>query len=787
MRRHAIIAGAACALAAFPACAQTSDASAPTAPESLAQNASRTTIIVIAPGGGFDFDDALALDREGLTRTGAPDLLAALTRTTAGISLQDAQGNPWQPNLVYRGFVASPLQGQAQGIAVYLDGARFNQPFGDTVGFDLIPDAAIRSVALVDPSPAFGLNALGGTMVIETATGRSDPGMDASLAAGSYGERTVAISGGGQWGDLSYFGAFQSRRESGWRDHSPSELVNGYVDLGYDGPHAGLHVKLIGADTDLTGNGVSPVELLAARRRSVLSWPDNSRSQYGRISLHPWAALGARTRIEATLYRQRLQVETLNGDVADIAACADDAHLLCLESVGDDDQEDGGDESAERLTDAQGQAIPTLAGEDGYGVLNHGRVHTRSSGVLAQVLDTRPLGEGTNRLAIGFSYDSSRSHFDSSTELGALTPDRSVERLGVSIVQEDGAIVPVGLTAQTRYWGLFATEVFPLTAWLNAEIGVRYNHARIRMTDRIGTALNGDHRFERLNPGLELDWRVSRALTLRVGYAQTNRVPTPAELSCADADAPCSLTNFFVADPPLRQVVARNWELGGSGRIAAGPWTLQWLASAWRTTNTDDIQYVASEIRGRAYFRNIGQTRRQGVELTLRASHGGLDLSAGYAFTDATYRHALTLSSPANPAADDEGVIAVEPGDRLPGIPRHSLTLSADYSWPLAGRTLSLGGDLIARSGQRLVGDEANLTAPLPGYALVNLRASVEFTPHFTLFATVRNAFDAKYATFGTFSEVDEVALAEAPGADNPRAYGPGSPRRWTLGLRTRF
>src|SRR3546814_6402178 len=80
------------------------------------------------------------------------------------------------------------------------------------------------------------------------------------------------------------------------------------------------------------------------------------------------------------------------------------------------------------------------------------------------------------------------------------------------------------------------------------------------MRDRIGTALNGDHRFRRLNPGLEFDYRLSQGLNLRVGYAQSNRAPTPAELSCADENAPCSLANFFIADPPLKQVVAKSWE-----------------------------------------------------------------------------------------------------------------------------------------------------------------------------------------------------------------------------------
>lgn len=94
---------------------------------------------------------------------------------------------------------------------------------------------------------------------------------------------------------------------------------------------------------------------------------------------------------------------------------------------------------------------------------------------------------------------------------------------------------------------------------------------------------------------------------------------------------------------------------------------------------------------------------------------------------------------------------------------------------------------MIARSSQVLVGDEANLTPPVPGYLLVNLRGSIEFGPGLSLFGEVRNLIDRDYSTFGTFSEVDEIELAEAPDAANPRAYGPGAPRRWSLGVRARF
>src|SRR6476661_5304740 len=96
---------------------------------------------VIAPspliGSGIDRNSVPAathvLDHRDIERQGAPDLLWSLNQGIGAVSLDSASGNPFQPTFNYRGFAASPLQGRPQGLAVYLNGMRFNQPFGDTV------------------------------------------------------------------------------------------------------------------------------------------------------------------------------------------------------------------------------------------------------------------------------------------------------------------------------------------------------------------------------------------------------------------------------------------------------------------------------------------------------------------------------------------------------------------------------------------------------------------------------------------------------------------------------
>src|SRR5699024_3828496 len=145
---------------------------------------------------------------------------------------------------------------------------------------------------------------------------------------------------------------------------------------------------------------------------------------------------------------------------------------------------------------------------------------------------------------------------------------------------------------------------------------------------------------------------------------EANRAPSPAEFSCADPAAPCSLTNFFVGDPPLKQVVARTVEIGGFGTVE---WDngqhLTWEAELYRTHVSDDIELVASSVIGRGYFRNIAATRRQGLEASVRYDIAHFSAMLGYSYTDATYLTDFALDSPENPMADDDGVILVQSGN----------------------------------------------------------------------------------------------------------------------------
>lgn len=780
------------ALATCPAPAAQPSASGPGARAALPS----LDVVGTTPlqGSGIDRDKMPAasqtLTADDIGRAGYPSTLGALDDELGGVSLDAAQNNPFQPNVLYRGFEASPLAGDAQGLAVYVDGTRFNQSFGDTVNWDLIPDIAVDRIDLVGSNPAYGLNALGGALAVRLKDGFTYHGGEAELFGGAFGRVQGSLQYGMQAGNVAAYIAGTGLHEHGWRDHSPSDVGQLYSDLGWRGEKAELHLKLGFADTDLTGNGTSPVELLRREREAVFTYPDNTRNRYGHAALTGSYDLDDRTSLQANAYYTRLSQRTKNGDAAEAEPCDADPTLVCTED-GDPYTDRAGAPIPNFVTGSPYVAqFPEFAEGGPYAFLNRTATDTDGFGAAVQATRQGAVFGRLNHLVVGAGYDGGRTKFSASSALGALTLKRGFGGPGIVVDQADGSISPVRVDAAQDYYGVFVTDTLDATSALSVTASGRFNLARIELKDRIGTALNGEHTFHRFNPGIGLTYRFLPALTAYAGYAEANRAPTPAELSCADAAAPCSLTNFFVGDPPLRQVVAHTFEAGLRGRLPAavpglsGVGRLDWHAGLFRTTSDDDIQFVSSPTVGRAFFRNVGKTRRQGVEAGLRLDAGRLTAYAEYAFTDATFRTPLTLSSEDNPAADAAGEIHVRSGDRLPGIPRHTLKFGADYA---VSDRWSVGAGARVASGQVLFGDEANQNPKTDPYVVLNLHTAFWITPRVQVFGLVENVFNNRYETYGTFSPTSDVPMTEVPGASNPRSLSPAPPIAGFGGLRVLF
>jgi outer membrane receptor protein involved in Fe transport len=227
------------------------------------------------------------------------------------------------------------------------------------------------------------------------------------------------------------------------------------------------------------------------------------------------------------------------------------------------------------------------------------------------------------------------------------------------------------------------------------------------------------------------------------------RAPTAMELTCADPSAPCKLPNGFVADPPLKKVVAKTIELGARGKQGETTWS----AAIYRTDLFDDIQFVSSgNAINAGFFQNVGKTRRQGLELTGATKWGPLGVVARYGYIDATFRSGFVEHSPANSSADANGDIAVSGGNRIPGIPQHTLRVRLDVA---ASEVLTFGANLVANSAIRARGDENNqdVHGIVPGYALVNLDGAWRFAKGWELFGRIDNVFNRDAANFGILGQ----------------------------------
>lgn len=716
-----------------------------------------------------------SLSAADLSREGRPDLVDSLVRLSAGVAVNDAQGNPFAPDVTYRGFTASPLVGTPQGLAVYQNGVRINEAFGDTVNWDLIPEIAIRSVDLVGSNPLFGLNAIGGALSLRMKTGFDSSGGQVNLSGGSFGRVAFGAEYGKQVGNAAAYLAVEAASEDGWRRYSPSRLRRLYGDIGVRSERATLNLSIGAGSNALSGNGPSPVQILSGNRRDVFTWPDRTYNRMNTVQLRGTYELAPAWSLEANAYVRSFRQRTLNADIAEAEACEtpglDD--LLCFE------------DGPPLRTTAGGTVPADLLGDGVPGAVNRTGTNTLGTGGGAQIVSTEPILGRPARVVFGASYDHSDTDFRGTSEFGTVTADRTVTSSGLVLDEPSAGVAPVSLKTTTAYWGLFGTGTIELASRLHATIGGRFNTARIELRDRIGTALNGDHDYSRFNPAAGLTWRFHDRATAYAGYAEANRAPTPAELSCADPLLPCTLGAFFLSDPPLKQVVSRTWEAGLRGTLPPA-WLggrTTWNIGLFHSDLADDILLVQSEIQGRGYFRNAGDTRRQGIEAGLTWRTERLAVGLDYALVDATFRTAQRLPSPNHPAADADGAIPVEKGDRLPGIPRHRLRLDGEWYATEAWR---IGGTLVFNGEQVLRGDEANLLKPIAGYALVNLRTALTITRGVELYGIIRNLFDTRYASFGTLYDLD-AAAALNPALSDPRTVTPGLPRAVYGGLRFTF
>ena len=769
--------------------------------------------------------------KQDIERSGALDLSDFMNRNLGSVHVNEMQGNPYQMDVSYRGYTASPLLGTPQGLSVYMDGVRMNQPFGDVVSWDLIPRFAISSMTLMPGSnPLFGLNTLGGALSVQTKDGKRDAGTSLQLNLGSSARRAVEFAhGGSNDSGLNWYVGANLFKERGWRDDSPSDVRQLFAKLGWHSAATDLNLTLAHADNRLTGNGLQEQSFLARNRASAYTKPDETLNRSSLLNLSATHHVSDHLLFSGNAYFRNINSATLNGDINNDSldqavyqpSAADRAALTAAGYSGFPASGATAANTPFPFWRCIAQALQKdEPAEKCNGLINRTQAAQQNYGLSGQLTWLGDLGGRRNQFVAGAGYDASRLNFKQSSQLGYLNADRSVtgvNAFGDGVTGGDVNGTPydtrADLSGRIQTWSVFASDTLSIRDNLHLTLSGRFNTTSVRNRDQIHAdgdlaSLSSDHRFKRFNPAIGLTYSPTKAVNTYIGYSESSRAPTAVELGCANPDQPCKLPNALAGDPPLNQVVTHTLELGVRGTAAGG---MQWNAGVFRAQNTDDILFVADNQSGFGYFKNFGKTRRQGLELGFSGKLHKLNLGAQYTLLDATYQSPETVNASSNSSNDAasagtpglSGTVNIRPGDRIPLIPRQLLKVFADYA---VSPSFTLNAGMVAVAGALARGNENNAHQPdgkyylgpgqSAGYAVFNVGASYRVTPQWQLTAQVNNVFDSRYETaaqlgatgFDASGHFVARPFGGSAAAGYPLQhstfYAPGAPRAISVTLR---
>lgn len=429
-----------------------------------------------------------------------PDAAFRSLQQLPGVTFFDDQGTRLQPELEVRGFQISPIVGTPQGVSVFLDGVRVNEPDAQEINFDLLPMAAIDHAELVRGSQAlFGRNSLGGALLFFTQRGMPTPSANIELTTGSFGEQVGTISAGGMSHGIDGFIMGSASNEDGWRQATGARTRQLFATVGHRSSSGGpdtsdIALSVLYANNRISEAGSLPETWIQSNPRLNYTPGDFFKPDLIHVALRGFRGAWGGT-LRGTLFFRRNDIEQFNVNVPPPS------------------------------TDAF--------------------IDNKSGGGTAEW--TRPLllASLPTAFTIGAEYARQNVRFRL-TNAGGGTSD-SVATLAV--VHEDDAAA-------------YAQAVVDLTPKLSATAAVRQDYVRIPFRDELDPANNGTNTYDRLSPFVGLTLKVSGDLRGFVAYKSAFRAPAPLELACASPDAPCSLPSALGADPALAPVITHDYEAG---------------------------------------------------------------------------------------------------------------------------------------------------------------------------------------------------------------------------------
>lgn len=686
-----------------------------------------------------------------IERSGAANLADFLDRSMPSVSAAGIQGSPYQIDLSYRGHRLSPLLGSPQGLSVYLDGVRINQPLGDVMDWDLVPEMALADVALIPGSnPLYGLNTLGGALVLGTKSGLTHPGTELDVSFGSHARKRVEFGHGAHWGEGWHgYVAGTWFDESGWRERSPGHLGNLFLKLGRTQGDTAWALSYTYGRSKLVGNGLLNQSLYDANPRAGYTFYDQTRNRGELLNFQLTHAIGPNDQISLVAWHRSSRRNGSNGDVS----------------------EDWADwiEGCEK----PGTANCTALAAPNNAVFNRSQARYAEAGATLQW--TRQAG--AHQLALGADLARSTSDYDQYQQEAVFDANRVAQPIPGSDLEH-----AVSLRGRSTRVGLFAADTISLTERTQLSLSARWNSSRVR--NDLGHPVPYEREsfsYRKLNPAIGITHAFMPAAIGFASLSQGTRMPTALELGCADPARPCTLPTGLQADPYLKQVVTRTLEFGARLRPAEG---VQLTGALFRSVNDDDIAFMRSGIAQAGFFSNIGKTRRQGLELSSRVQRSNWDVRASYTYLDATYQSDGVLFGPLSTANKPN---TFHPGTRMAALPRHMFKLSADWRMTPA---VAVGGDWLALGSQVAAGNESGTRHKLgdvPGFSLFNARVSWQVSQGWKAYLRVNNLLDKRYVTYVTGNEdAFPGGVVVKPGEDmgSARFVAPGMGRSLVVGMR---
>ena len=640
------------------------------------------------------------LTREEIARTGSATVQDALQHL-AGANLNDEQGNSLQPDITIRGIVGSPVTGLPQGIGVFVDGVRVNEPDVEEINFDLIPLEDVERIEVIrGPSAAFGRNSLAGALNIVTRRGSGSLSATAEALAGSFGRERYRVHAEGSSTPFDYYFSASQFSEHGFRVQSNSTMAQAFGKVGYQTQTTNITLSYQYHNDRIGQAGSLPMSVLVMDRHANLTPGDFFAPQLHQLALNVSQRLPFGLAITVNGFFRALDAEQFNSSLLSL-----DTRLF------------------NRTRSAGG--IVQLSHRGHFGaVQNHMLIGAEYTHDQVWVRVYEEQNERTLAECIASSQD---------CPLRQLVADLSDSSNPFGFYAFDTLRIPVGL--------LTASDSITLSG------GVRFDRASYSITDaspeQPGRA-TGDAVFHRWVPTVGVSYNISEQYGVYVAYKEGLRVPAFLELTCADANSPCVGLQAGVAPDatfaPLKPVKARSYEAG----LRAAP--RKWLDASlavFRTDLIDDIYSVSPTLTS-VYFQNVGNTRRQGIELSVATSFSKWRAFVNYTYTRATFQSNFSIASPRTPGVPEE----VNVGDQLPLVPNHRLNAGVSFS-PADWVTLSLEGSYVG--DQFFRGDEHNTQPKLAAYFVASAGAQLRWRA-ISGFIRVNNLFNTSYETFGTYA-----------------------------------